>query len=184
MIIILYFELLYFENAFATSCMKFSIMENNPNQAFICLEINFNRFLNDINFNYPDNFDFGIMYYDNFYLIPILYGRKNIYEDIKDVFNDSVSKRYIIDDNKMFHFDLFHFLYYNLTKVAKENPELKVNFTEIEEEYNITQNKIIKELLEYNKTREVDKIVITFTKLFAEKNLLVIIINVLKTIML
>ena len=37
--IIFYFELIFFENAFATLCMKISIKENNANQAFICLEI-------------------------------------------------------------------------------------------------------------------------------------------------
>ena len=167
--IFLFFELLFFENVFAALCMKISIMENNPNQAFICLEINFNRFLNEINFNYPENFDFGFMYYDNYYLIPLSYGRKNIYEDIKVVFNDSVPERYIIDENKSTIFHLFHFLYYNLTKTAKEHPELNINFTEIEEEYNITQDKIIKEFIEYNKTREVDKIIITFTKTICRK---------------
>ena len=38
-------------------------MENNPNQAFICLEVNFNKFLNEINFKNPKNLDFGILYY-------------------------------------------------------------------------------------------------------------------------
>lgn len=56
-----------------------------------------------------------------------------------------------------------------MTKISKEHPELKVNFTEIEEEYNIIKDKIIKEIIEYNKTREVDKIVITFTKTICRK---------------
>ena len=167
--IIFYFELIFFENAFATLCMKISIMENNANQAFICLEINFNRFLNEINFHFPENFDFGIIYYNNNFLIPISYGRKDIFEDIKDVFNDTVPEHYIIDEEKTIHFDLFHFLYYNLTKISKEHPELKVNFTEIEEEYNVIKDKIVKELIEYNKTKEVDKIIITFTKTICRK---------------
>jgi len=167
--IIFYFELLFLENAFATLCMKISIKENNSNQAFICLEINFNKFLDAINFHFPVNFDFGIIYYDNNSLIPLSYGRKDIFQDIKDVFNDTVPKHYIIYEKKSTHFDLFHFLYYNLTKISKEHPELKVNFTEIEEEYNIIKDKIIKEIIEYNKTREVDKIVITFTKTICRK---------------
>jgi len=146
-----------------------TIMENNSNQAFICLEIDFNKFLNELNFHNPEYFDFGILYYDNKYLVPLSYCRKSIYEDIKNVFNDTVPKHFILGDNKRTNFDLFHFLYYNLTKVSKEHPELKVNFTEIEEEYNVTRDKIIKELIEYNKTREVDKIEITFTKTICRK---------------
>ena len=65
--------------------------------------------------------------------------------------------------------DLFHFLYYNLTKIAKEHPELKVNFIEIEEEYKATKDAIIKGLIEYDTKREVDKIVITFTKTICRK---------------
>ena len=164
-----YFELIFFENTFAALCMKISIMEYNPNQAFICLEINLNKFLNEINFHNPDSFDFGIIYYDSYNnLIPLTYGRKDIFEDIKEVFNDTVSKNYIIDEKRR-TFDLFHFLYYNVTKIAKEHPELKVNFTEIEEEYKATKDEIIKGLIEYDKKREVDKIIITFTKTICRK---------------
>ena len=60
-------------------------------------------------------------------------------------------------------------MYYNLTKIAKEHPELKVNFTEIEEEYKATKDEIIKGLIEYDKKREVDKIIITFTKTICRK---------------
>jgi len=169
--ILFYFELIYFENVFAILCMKFSIMENNPNHAFICLEIDFNKFLSEINFHNPVNLDFGILYYDSNsnYLIPLNYGRKSIYEDIKDVFNDTVPEHYILDLNKKTNYEFFHFLYYNLTKISKEHPELNVNFTEIEEEYNVTKSKIIKELLEYDKTRDVEKIEITFTKTICRK---------------
>jgi len=159
-----YFELIYFENTFAALCMKISIMEYNPNQAFICLEINLNKFMNEVNFHNPDSFDFGIIYYDSYQnLVPLIYGRKDIFEDIKEVFNDTVSENFIFNEKRK-TFDLFHFLYYNLTKIAKEHPELKVNFTEIEEEYKATKDEIIKGLIEYDTKREVDKIVITFTK--------------------
>jgi len=167
--ILLFFESILFENVFSTLCMKIPIMENSQNKAFICLEVNFNRFLKEIKFHNPENFDFGILYYDNLGLVPLSYGRKTIYEDIKDVFNDTVSESYIIDNNKSRVFDLFHFLYYNLTKISKLHPELKVNFTKIEEEYNIIKDKIIKEILEYNKTRETEKIIIAFTKTICRK---------------
>ena len=187
--IIPYFEQILFENVYAALCMKISIIENNPNQAVICLEVNFNSLLNEINIHNLNNFDFGIIYYEFNNLIPLSYGRKDIFKDIKDVFKDTVPNRYILYNNTSTNFDLFHFLYYNLTKIAKEHPELKVNFTEIEAEYNVTKDKIVKELIEFNKTREVDKIEITFSKTIcrkefvSNKSLLVIILNVLKMIL-
>ena len=167
--ILLYFESIVYENVYATLCMKITIKENYQNQAYICLEINFNRFVNEIKFQNPENFDFGILYFDGIYIIPLSYGRKSIYEDIKDVFNDTVSDYYILNGYSKTTFDLFHFLYYNLTKISKEHPELNVNFTEIEEEYDVIKDKIINELIEYNRTREADKIVITFTKTICRK---------------
>jgi hypothetical protein len=112
--VIFLFELIFFENVFAILCMKISILEYNPNQAFICLEINFNNFLNEINFHNPDSFDFGIIYYDGFNLIPLTYGRKDIFEDIKEVFNDTVSEIYILDEKKRITFELFQYRPYSI----------------------------------------------------------------------
>ena len=160
------FESVFYEYIFAAGCLKIPFSQN---KAFICLEFDFSKFFNTFNFNYPENFDFGILYliYDE--LVPLSYGRKNVYEDIKDVFNDTVTQTFIINDQSFPMYYLFHFLYYNLTKTAKEHPELNVNFTEIEEEYNSTQSKIVEEIKEFNKTRETDKIYINFTKTICRK---------------
>ena len=98
--ILFYFELIYYQNVFAALCLKMTVIENNQNQAFICLEIDFNKFLNELNFHNPENFDFGILYYDSIYLVPLSYCRKSIYEDIKNVFNDTVPEHFILGDNK------------------------------------------------------------------------------------
>ena len=45
-----------------------------------------------------------------------------------------------------------------------------MNFTEIEEEYNITQSKIVSKIKEYNETRETDKIIIIFKKTICRKS--------------
>jgi len=162
----LIFESIFYEYIFAALCLKIPIFQS---QSFLCLEIDFTKFFNTLNFNFPENFDFGLLYllYDE--LVPISYGRKTVYEDIKDVFNDTVTQTFILNDQSFPRYYLFHFLYYNLTKTAKEHPELNLNYTEIEEEYNTTQSKIVSKIKEYNKTREADKIIVTFKKTICRK---------------
>ena len=164
--ITLIFESVFYEYIFAAMCLKIKIFQN---EAFICLEFDLTKFFAGFNFDLPENLDFGILYLLNGSLIPLSYGRKSVYEDIQNVFNDTVTQKYIINDESFPLFYLFHFLYYNLTKVAKEHPELNVNFSEIEEEYNIIQRKLMSEIEEYNKTRETDKITFTFTKTICRK---------------
>ena len=164
--ITLIFESIFYEYIFASMCLKIKISQND---AFICLEFDLTKFFDEFNLTFPQKFDFGILYLLNGYLVPLLYGRKSIYEDIKDVFKDTVTQNFIINEQAPPIYYLFHFLYYNLTKVAKEHPELNVNFTEIEEEYNLTQNKIMSEIEEYNRTRETEKITLTFTKTICRK---------------
>ena len=164
--ITLIFESIFYEYIFAAMCLKIKISQND---AFICLESDLTKFLNTFNFKNPENLDFGVLYLLNGSLVPLSYGRKSVYKDIKDVFNDTVTRKYIINEQSFPIYYFFHFLYYNLTKVAKEHPELNVNFTEIEEEYNILHNKIMSEIEEYNKTREADKISFTFSKTICRK---------------
>ena len=164
--ITLIFESVFYEYIFAAMCLKIKITQND---AFICLEFDLTKFFSAFNINYPENLDFGILYLLNGTLIPLSYGRKSVYEDIKNVFNDTVTQKYIINEKSFPMYYFFHFLYYNLTKVVKEHPELNVNFTEIEEEYKIIQSKLISEIEEYNKTREADKISFKFTKTICRK---------------
>jgi hypothetical protein len=82
------FESIYYEYIFVAMCLKIKISQNN---AFICLEFDLTNFLKAFYFNFPINFDFGILYLLNGYLIPLSYGRKSIYEDMKNVFNDTYS---------------------------------------------------------------------------------------------
>ena len=104
----LIFESIFYEYIFAALCLKIPISQN---QSFLCLEIDFTKFFNTFNFNFPENFDFGLLYYSMYdELLPLSYGRKIVYEDIKDVFNDTVTQAFILNDQSIPKYYLFHFL--------------------------------------------------------------------------
>ena len=175
--LIMVFEGFLFERNFAAFCLKIPFIKNNKKKAILCLEIDLFLFFSEANFNNPNNFEFGIITYSKLGITPIIYNRKNLYQDIINTFNENctVSEKYIIK-NKISSdpiFSLFHFLYYNLTKMANEHSELNVNFTEIEEEYKTIENKILFEIGEYINNQIIDTIQFVFNKTICRKGLLV-----------
>ena len=175
--LIMIFEGSFFERIFAAFCMKIPFIKNNKKKAILCVEIDLSLFFSEANFNNPNNFEFGMITYGKFGITPIIYNRKDLYQDIINTFNENctVSEKYIIKNiiSGAPIFSLFHFLYYNLTKIANEHSELNVNFTEIEEEYKTIENKIILEIEEYLKNQTIDKIQFSFNKTICRKGLLV-----------
>ena len=167
------YEAAFFEKVYLAFCLKIPFLDKEINP-IICLEIDLFKNFELIDFDYLSKFEFGMFMIDSKEIHPLMYSRKNSYNDIKKIFNDTVSENHIIGNNNNY-FSLFHFLYYNLTKVAKEHPELNVNFTEIEEEYDIIKDKILSEVEKFknNLTEDRDSIKFTFTKSICKKGLLV-----------
>ena len=167
------YEHIYYEKAFNAVCLKIPFIKNNPNQAILCLEIEFSSLFNTFKFNKLEKFEFGTFLLEYSGIIPIIYSRKEIITDFKNTFNDTVSDKFLIDENHFPAYSFFHFLYYNITKIAKLHPELNVNFKEIEEEYNVIQNQIISEIEKYNNNNNSDEYIkFNFTKSICRKKLL------------
>ena len=166
------YERIIYEKAFAAICLKLCFAENNMKQAFLCIEIDFSLFIGITHIGKIEKLEFGIFNKDLGDIIILIYSKSYLYEDIKKTFNDTYSQRYILDGKNNFMFYLFHILYYNLTKVAKEHPELKVNFTEIEEEYNTIKTQILY-AIEGNKNSNETIIRIPFIKSVCQKGLLI-----------
>ena len=171
--ITLIFEEFYYKKIVSAICLKIPFLKNEFNQAILCLEIDFSSFFNSANFNNPEKYEFGIFIYDSALIIPIFYNRKNIYDELHIIFNDTVSEQFLL--NKKINdgiYSLFHFLYYNLTKIAKENQELNINITEIEEEFKSINDNILLNIGNYNKNKTNDQIILSFNKTICEKSLL------------
>ena len=171
-----YFSITYkkinFENVFMTVCIKFPFIEKDPDPGTICIEIDFAKVLNSKNFSKTQKYEFGLIFKEQDDLFPITINNY-LLNDMKNIFNDTVPDKFILNKTKAPMFSLFHFLYYNLTKVAKEHPELKINFTEIAEEYNIIKNQIYQELDEHDKNKNKPHFIkVPFIKTVCQKSLL------------
>ena len=76
-------------------------------------------------------------------IVPLVFGRNELYDEIINLYNDSSNTRYGIETIKNSQtFSLFHFLYYNLTKTLLNHTELTLNYEEIDAEYNVILNRI------------------------------------------
>ena len=163
-----------YENIISSVCIKIPFIRGNPNKVILCLEINFSKIFDTANFMNPKKLEFGLFKYspEIEQIIPLIYNSKKVYNEIKNIFKDFEIEKYRIDDQKNGIFTFFHFLYYNLTQIVKNRSEIKLDYTSIEEEYNITINKIISEIKNYDKNIS-DKIIINFTKTICRKGLLI-----------
>ena len=167
-------EKFHYEKIYAAICLKIFYVNVYNYSTILCVEINLSKFFDDAITNQPEKLEYGMIAFQSQQIFPVFYNRKDLYEDIKATFNDTVSEKYRISENRRFaFFSLFHFFYYNLTKIAKEHPELNVNFTEIEEEFEGIYKKMASELEESIRTENTEKITFYFTKSICRKGLLV-----------
>ena len=169
------YELIMFDKIFAALCIKIPLINNYDKKSLVCIDLELSSILSESNFNSPQKFEFGLMTIYEGRIIPLIYRRKFQMGELQEIFNDTVNEKYIIEkmnkDKEILY--LFHFLYYNLTKTAKEHPELKVNFTEIDEEYDIICAQITEEIKKFNKNNISGIIRFPFVKSICEKGLLI-----------
>ena len=166
-------EKIHYENMFSSLCLKFPFIINKPNQAILCIEMDISKTFNNLHFGDSQKFEFGVFSFSQNNTIPLIYGRKNMYNEIKNIFSDFEIEKYKIEKNKdVSLYSLFHFLYYNITQLMKNHSELNINIKDIEEEFNAINNRIIHEIQEYKKLKEVDKFTFTFNKTICRKALL------------
>ena len=159
------------DRIFSCICLKIPLIKSKPNQAILCIEIDSSKFFNTAHFSNPEIFAFGLFAIFQKNVFPLFYSRKIVFNEFKRVFNDTVSNKYVIDDKQNDALlSLFHYLYFNLTKTAKEHPELNVNFTEIEDEFNIIYNNMMSEIAKFNYDKNYTKLAFSFKKTICQKN--------------
>ena len=141
------YENIFFDKVFSALCIKIPLID----QSIICIEIDFSSFYVSWNFNNPEKFEFGLISIFENDSIFLLYNSNKFPEfEFINYFNDTVPEKFIINPQKSLGtLSLFHFLYFNLIKTTKEHNEVKVNFTEIEQEYNNISNQILFEIKQY-----------------------------------
>ena len=166
------YEKIIYDKIYVDLCLKIPLIKNNKNQAVACIELEFSSLFKSFNFHYPEKFEFGLITLDDYgTIIPLIYNRKFKNGELRNIYNDTVTEKYVINEYNNVYY-LFHYLYYNLTIIAKEHPELNINFTDIEEEYNIINNKILYEIKQLNEHNNTGVIKFTFIKTICRKKLL------------
>ena len=123
---------------------------------FLCQESNFTKFFYKDIFEQKDAFEFIFFIADfdnNRDILPIYNDKKERYELIKSIFNDSKFKKYKINSNQDNYnaFSLFHFLYIDIFKDPNIYTQLKSSIDDIIKEYEEIKDIILKELKSLNK---------------------------------
>ena len=167
-------EKIILEKNFAALCLKIRFLKNQDNDSYICSELEFSSIFNTANFNIPDKFEFGMFTFSNDIVVPLIYSKREIYNKIISIFNDTENKKYRIESIKNSQiFSLYHFLYYNLTETLKNHTELSLDYDEIEKEYNEIINKINNEIKAFRENGNLtSKIMFAFNKTICQKKLL------------
>ena len=165
-------EKLNYGEVYEGACLRIPFINHYQSPAIICTELNLSTYFNAANFKSHEKLEYGLFAYKFGIIHHLFYNKKNLYNELKNVYNDSYSEEYLINDKNKKYFTLFHFLYYNLTIIAKEHPELNINYTKIELEYKDLYNIMAKEM-EANLKNKSDKIYFFFNKTICRKDLLV-----------
>ena len=173
-------EKINLQKNFAALCLKVPSRRwiSPAKYPFLCSELEFSSIFNTASFDIPLKFDFGMFTFSNEKIVPLVFGRNELYEEIINLYNDSSNTRYRIETIKNSQtFSLFHFLYYNLTKTLLNHTELTLNYEEIDAEYNEILKKIDSEIKTFINNKKnnngTDKIIFKFNKTICQKGLLV-----------
>ena len=164
----LIYEKIFFGKIYILICLKIPFVKNSPEQAILCVEIDLSKFFSCYNFGVPENLEFGAFGYELGLIVPLMYNSISIrmYDEIEKIFSDFAIEKYKTEKPGIFKF--FHLLYYKLVQTAKNRTEIKLNYTKIEEEFKIINEKIINEITNSNKSNS-NEIIITFNKTICRK---------------
>ena len=122
----------------------------------LCVEIDFSSFVNSIKLSKSINFEFGVFNIININLsmvsltdiLMVLDNRNSLYSELFNTYNNTKNTPSplllnISDTTKLLnYFSLYHFIYFNTTRILNEHPELKPNTSKYLEEYTYVVKKI------------------------------------------
>ena len=158
-----FIETAKYDNLICSVCIRFSFMKEEPKKSLLCIEIDLGRVVKSLPYINSKNINFGFYYlididtyiplggtYYHYQLedIFIIYDNaQNIYDELQETYNstETTSYNYVLDDNDpkkvLKYYSLYHFLYFNLTKLIKAYPKLNKSISNIQEEYEIIKRK-------------------------------------------
>ena len=142
-------------------CLKFPFYKDRPDKSAICLELDLTYSANKMSFSDSNVFEFGLF---NLINVPQMNFRDilvifdslgNAHSELFDTYNstETTPPLYVLnasDSTKLLkYFSLYHFMYFDLTNMIKEIPELDIDLKKIEEEYKFVRDKLFEIEQEY-----------------------------------
>ena len=168
-----------YNNIIYSVCIKYTYSKGNYQDSILCFEVNFGYLINNIDFLKTKFSDFGLLtttiVYDFEYPVDlyVIYNtnRKKLSE-LREVYNNSEStpESLVLNDGQYEYYSLYYDLYFETTKVLKENPELNINITDLEKEYENIRVAIFDSL--FFRTEEINEFQLTLNKTTCRKKLL------------
>ena len=127
-------ELIEYQIIYGACCMKFTFFKEKPYKSVICLEVDLSYILTKITISNSKFFEFGVF---NLLSVPQMNFRDifvvvdsfdEFYPELFDTYNSSETTPFLYvlnysDTTRLLkYFSLYHFLYFNLTKMIKQRP--------------------------------------------------------------
>lgn len=165
--VLIILEAIYYQTFISSFCIRIPFIKDNPDDSIICLEIDFEKIISSLNFYNAKNFNFGLYnplefdinlgngkyhHFKDIYIIGNTF--KDAYNEFHKVFNsyETTPFNYVLDEYKpLKYYSLYHFMHLETTKIIKEHPELNLNVSKLEEEYEKIKDVIFKESLNRDK---------------------------------
>ena len=150
-------EQIVYDSLSSAFCIKFPFLKNKPDKSFLCFELDLGLLMASINLNSVKNFEFGLFNLKNINIplfnltfkdnIIVYDNNKEFYPEFLNTFNSTIytPQKFIINSFSPFkYYSLYHFLYFNTTKLLKEHNELLeiISISKFEDEYNYVLDKL------------------------------------------
>ena len=160
------------KSTFGSVCIKMRYMKEEKNPTIICLGLDFSNLFKTASFGKIEKSQFGIYTILDDVLVEITNINMDNYDTIYSYFSQKPKGLHpllFLRGTEILEF--FHFFYYNLSVSEDIHPDLKVDWNEIEEEYNFIIQQIKNRINEYKHKSDSTYLSFDFNKTICQKKL-------------
>ena len=180
-------EQIVYDSLSSAFCIKFPFLKNKPDKSFLCFELDLGLLMASLNVNSVKNFEFGLFNLKNINIpsfnltfkdnIIVYDNNKEFYPEFLNTFNSTIytPQKFIINSFSPFkYYSLYHFLYFNTTKLLKEHNELLeiISISKFEDEYNYVLDKLFEIEKEYNSNKSKTQFSFNFKRTICRKKII------------
>ena len=171
-------EAIIYQKILSAFCIQFHMKKGSNKKSVLCIEIDFSSFVSSIKLSDTTNFEFGIFNLINITLTDILMvldNRVPVYYELFNTYNntDTTPSPFLLnisDTTKLLnYFSLYHFMYFNTTRILNEHPELNPNPSKYLEEYKYVVKNIFSIEYQYKYINKKEFYSFTFNRTICRK---------------